>query len=232
MRYPAGGLSREQITEIRRIKARVENERLPRGADPATHTKLGRGGLADVEWAVQLLQLRHGHAVPGLRSTRTLDALAAAARGRAGVAGGRRGAGRRLGARPPRVRNALTLVRGRPGDQLPRHGAELAGVVRLLGAADPGEFLDDYLRTARRCRAAVERVLDRCGLTAAVAGGAARGRAWCSAVAFLLAPPHGHRPVGAGGAGRLLRRRTAGRRSTSAGTAGCPRTDTASSRRR
>ena len=58
------------------------------------------------------------------------------------------------------VRNALTLVRGRPGDQLPRHGPELAGVIRLLGGHDPGEFVDDYLRTARRCRAAVERVLD------------------------------------------------------------------------
>ena len=57
---PPGGLNREQITEIRRIKARVESERLPRGADPLTHVKLGRGGLADVEWTVQLWQLRHG----------------------------------------------------------------------------------------------------------------------------------------------------------------------------
>ena len=40
-------------------------ERLPRGADPHTHLKLGRGGLADVEWTVQLLQMRHADAVPG-----------------------------------------------------------------------------------------------------------------------------------------------------------------------
>ena len=59
-RYPEGGLRPEQIMEIRRLKARVENERLPRGADPATHTKLGPGGLADIEWTVQLLQLHHG----------------------------------------------------------------------------------------------------------------------------------------------------------------------------
>ena len=58
------------------------------------------------------------------------------------------------------VRNALTLVRGRPTDQLPRHGVELAGVVRLLGGGDPGEFVDHYLRAARRSRAAMERVLD------------------------------------------------------------------------
>ncbi|WP_405116811.1 bifunctional [glutamine synthetase] adenylyltransferase/[glutamine synthetase]-adenylyl-L-tyrosine phosphorylase [Micromonospora sp. NBC_01405] len=159
VRYPADGLTREQIVEIRRIKARVETERLPRGADPATHTKLGRGGLADVEWAVQLLQLRHAGRLPALRGTRTLDALAAAAE--AGLVApedaGEMVAGWTLAAQ---VRNALMLVRGRDGDQLPRHGVELAGVVRLLGRDDPGEFLDEYLRTGRRSRAAMERVLD------------------------------------------------------------------------
>ena len=159
VRYPADGLTREQVVEIRRIKARVENERLPRGADPATHTKLGRGGLADVEWAVQLLQLRHGGRLPALRGTRTLDALAAARD--AGLVdlddAAEMAAGWTLAAQ---VRNALMLVRGRAGDQLPRHGVELAGVVRLLGGDDPGEFLDEYLRTGRRSRAAMERVFD------------------------------------------------------------------------
>ncbi|MFU8854136.1 bifunctional [glutamine synthetase] adenylyltransferase/[glutamine synthetase]-adenylyl-L-tyrosine phosphorylase [Micromonospora sp. SL1-18] len=158
VRYPADGLTREQVVEIRRIKARVETERLPRGADPATHTKLGRGGLADVEWAVQLLQLRHAGRLPELRGTRTLDALAAARD--AGVVepedAAEMAAGWTLAAQ---VRNALMLIRGRAGDQLPRHGVELAGVVRLLGRDDPGEFLDDYLRTGRRSRAAMERVL-------------------------------------------------------------------------
>ncbi|BCJ61024.1 bifunctional [glutamine synthetase] adenylyltransferase/[glutamine synthetase]-adenylyl-L-tyrosine phosphorylase [Micromonospora endophytica] len=159
VRYPADGLTREQIIEIRRIKARVETERLPRGADPATHTKLGRGALADVEWAVQLLQLRHAGAHPQLRGTRTLDALTAARD--AGlvdpVDAEAMAAGWTLAAQ---VRNALMLVRGRAGDQLPRHGVELAGVVRLLGADDPGEFLDEYLRTGRRSRAATQRVLE------------------------------------------------------------------------
>jgi glutamate-ammonia-ligase adenylyltransferase len=180
LRYPAGGLTREQVTEIRRIKARVDTERLPRTADRATHTKLGQGGLADVEWTVQLLQLRHAHRVPGLRTTRTLDALAAARD--AGLLGRADAAALADGwTLASRVRNALTLVRGRPTDQLPRHGVELAGVVRLVAGAEaalpargggvrrwprpgepaaegPGEFVDDYLRTARRCRAAVERV--------------------------------------------------------------------------
>ncbi|HET6211632.1 MAG TPA: bifunctional [glutamine synthetase] adenylyltransferase/[glutamine synthetase]-adenylyl-L-tyrosine phosphorylase [Micromonosporaceae bacterium] len=156
-RYPAGGLSREQVTEIRRVKARVDSERLPRGADPLTHAKLGRGGLSDVEWTVQLLQLRHAHAVPSLRTTRTLDALAAAREaglvGRADTAA--LAAAWRLASR---VRNALTLVRGRPGDQLPRHGVELAGVCAVLGAGEPGAFVDEYLRTARRARGAVDRL--------------------------------------------------------------------------
>jgi [glutamine synthetase] adenylyltransferase / [glutamine synthetase]-adenylyl-L-tyrosine phosphorylase len=160
VRYPAGGPSREQLTEIRRIKARVENERMPRGADPRTHTKLGRGGLADVEWAVQLVQLRHGSAVAGLRTTRTLPALAAARE--AGLVGGVDAAS--LAAAwtlATRVRNALTLVRGRPADELPSHGPVLAGVVGVLGAGmPPGVFFDHYLKVTRRARAAMERVFD------------------------------------------------------------------------
>ena len=42
---------------MRRLKARMEAERMPRGADPALHVKLGRGGLSDVEWVAQLLQI-------------------------------------------------------------------------------------------------------------------------------------------------------------------------------
>jgi glutamate-ammonia-ligase adenylyltransferase len=159
VRYPRGGLSREQIVEIRRLKARVERERMPRGADPNTHTKLGRGGLADVEWAIQLVQLRHAYAVPELRLTRTLEALWAERDadliGTADAAA--MAAGWTLAAR---VRNALTLVRGRPTDQLPQHGVELAGAVQLLGGGDPGEFVDTYLRITRRSRAAMERVLE------------------------------------------------------------------------
>jgi glutamate-ammonia-ligase adenylyltransferase len=160
VRYPDGGLSVDQVVEIRRIKARVDNERLPRGADPATHAKLGRGGLADVEWAVQLLQLRHGYRVPGLRTPRTLDALAAAQE--AGLVSTMDAVFLSRGwVMASQVRNALMLVRGRPSDQLPRQGTELAGVARSLGRparTQPGEFLDEYLRTARRARAAAERV--------------------------------------------------------------------------
>jgi glutamate-ammonia-ligase adenylyltransferase len=159
VRYPPGGLSREQVTEIRRIKARVDSERLPRRADPLTHTKLGRGGLADIEWTVQLLQLRHAHTVPGLRTTRTLDALMAA-QGAELVSPADAAALSAAWQLASRVRNALTLVRGRPSDQLPRHGVELAGAVWALGEPDPGAFVDEYLRTARHARMAVDHLFE------------------------------------------------------------------------
>src|SRR5450759_974261 len=56
IRWPKGGLSAHAIREIRMLKARMESERLPRGADPKTHFKLGLGGLADV--AVSYTHLR------------------------------------------------------------------------------------------------------------------------------------------------------------------------------
>ncbi|MGY2129244.1 bifunctional [glutamine synthetase] adenylyltransferase/[glutamine synthetase]-adenylyl-L-tyrosine phosphorylase [Blastococcus sp. SYSU DS0617] len=160
IRYPAGGLAAEQVAEIRRIKARVERERLPRGADPATHTKLGRGGLADVEWTVQLLQLQHGADVGELRVRPTVQALAAA--GDAGLLGPEDAdALRSAWELATRARNAVFLVRGRPSDQLPRPGLELEGVARACGYGpdtEPGQFLDDYHRTTRRARGVVEQV--------------------------------------------------------------------------
>ena len=126
LRWPAAGLTDAQVAEIRRIKARVESERLPRGADPATHTKLGRGGLADVEWTVQLLQLQHAHDHPALRVTATTEALTGLAD--AGLLDAEDAVALRLAwERASRARNAVFLVRGRPGDQLPRPGLELSG---------------------------------------------------------------------------------------------------------
>src|SRR6185312_9987551 len=141
LRYPDGGLTAEQVAEIRRIKARVERERLPRGADPATHTKLGRGGLADVEWTVQLLQLQHAADVPALRLPSTVEGLEALREADV-LDAGQAEALRSAWELASSVRNALMLVRGRPSDQLPRHGAELAGVARALGRkvdTEPGE---------------------------------------------------------------------------------------------
>jgi [glutamine synthetase] adenylyltransferase / [glutamine synthetase]-adenylyl-L-tyrosine phosphorylase len=158
-RYPPGGVSHEAVREIRRIKARVDAERLPRGADPNTHTKLGRGGLTDIEWTVQLLQLRYAHKVPALHNTstlQTLDAIGAAEL----IAEGDVELLRQAWLTATRARNALVLVRGKPTDQLPGPGRQLNAVALAAGwdSDDGGEFLDNYLRVTRRAKAVVRKV--------------------------------------------------------------------------
>lgn len=158
-RYPADGVSPEAVREIRRIKARVDAERLPRGADPNTHTKLGRGGLADIEWTVQLLQLLHAHEVPALHNTSTLECLDAIAE--AGlVPADEVDLLRQAWLTATRARNALVLVRGKPTDQLPGPGRQLNAVAVAAGwpTDEGGEFLDNYLRVTRRAKAVVRKV--------------------------------------------------------------------------
>ncbi len=158
-RYPAGGIDEASVREIRRLKARMEAERMPRGTDPALHLKLGPGGLSDVEWVIQLLQLSHAHDVPGLRTTQTLAALAAAEQ--AGLIGTGDAAALAASWRlATRIRNAVVLLRGRASDVLPAKQAELAAVARILGyPPDAGQDLvEDYRRTARRARAVMERL--------------------------------------------------------------------------
>jgi [glutamine synthetase] adenylyltransferase / [glutamine synthetase]-adenylyl-L-tyrosine phosphorylase len=158
-RYPAGGISEASVREIRRLKARMEAERMPRGTDPAMHLKLGPGGLSDVEWVVQLLQLTHAYEVPGLRTTRTLDALAAAVQ--AGLIGEDDAAALAASWRlATRIRNAVVLLRGRSSDVLPAKQAELAAVARILGYSPDAsqDLMEDYRRTARRARAVMERL--------------------------------------------------------------------------
>jgi glutamate-ammonia-ligase adenylyltransferase len=158
-RYPSGGVSAEAVQEIRRIKARVDSERLPRGADPNTHTKLGRGGLADIEWTVQLLQLRYAHKIPALHNTSTLQALDAIGAAEL-IAEGDVDLLREAWLTATRARNALVLVRGKPTDQLPGPGKQLNAVALAAGwdTDDGGEFLDNYLRVTRRAKTVVRKV--------------------------------------------------------------------------
>jgi glutamate-ammonia-ligase adenylyltransferase len=183
-RYPRGGIGEAAVREIRRIKARIEAERIPRGADRALHVKLGPGGLSDVEWTVQLFQLRYGFAAAQLQTTRTLQALEAAT-GAGLITAADAAALRASWQFAARIRNAVMLVRGRPGDDLPVKHDELTAVARVLGykplAAGasatvrspavpstvgasawndtPAQALrEDYRRTARRARAVSERL--------------------------------------------------------------------------
>jgi glutamate-ammonia-ligase adenylyltransferase len=158
-RYPAGGVSEAAVQEIRRIKARVDAERLPRGADPNTHTKLGRGGLADIEWTVQLLQLRFAHKIQALHNTSTLDTLDAIGAAEL-IAEGDVDLLRQAWLTATRARSALVLVRGKPTDQLPGPGRQLNAVAVAAGwhNDDGSEFLDNYLRVTRRAKAVVRKV--------------------------------------------------------------------------
>ena len=152
VRYPER-LSEEDAREIRRVKARVEAERLPRGADPSRHLKLGRGGLTDVEWLVQLLQLQHAHARPALRTTATLPALDAIED--AGLLPAEdvqtlREAWQLAG----RIRSANVIRGGRNPDVLPASRRDLDAVARWCGyaAGQGGVLEEDYLRLTRRAR--------------------------------------------------------------------------------
>ncbi|MGW1095545.1 bifunctional [glutamine synthetase] adenylyltransferase/[glutamine synthetase]-adenylyl-L-tyrosine phosphorylase [Streptomyces sp. NPDC002455] len=157
LRYPAEGLGDDAVREIRRLKARMESERMPRGADPTLHTKLGRGGLSDVEWTVQLMQMQHGWEEPGLRTPRTREALAAACA--AGLIPAEEAQTLdEAWVLASRVRNAVMLVRGRPSDTFPSNPRELTAVGRYLGyePGHVGDMLEDYRRITRRARAVVE----------------------------------------------------------------------------
>lgn len=162
IRYPEKGVRASSVREVRRMKARVDTERLPRGADRNTHTKLGRGALTDIEWTVQLLCMMHGHRYPQLHDTSTLTVL-----------------DELEGIDDPEViraedvrvlrtawltataaRNALVLVRGRRTDQLPQPGPHLAQVAGAAGwdPHDYQEFLEHYLKVTRRARRVVDEV--------------------------------------------------------------------------
>ncbi|HEX3393721.1 MAG TPA: bifunctional [glutamine synthetase] adenylyltransferase/[glutamine synthetase]-adenylyl-L-tyrosine phosphorylase [Acidimicrobiales bacterium] len=137
--------------EVRRMKARIERERIPRGEDPQFHLKLGRGSLSDVEFTAQLLQLQHQVAATG-----TMAALAALER-----AGALDHADRVVLGEAyrycERTRNRWFLIKGEPDDSLPQSAEQLARLAQSL-ATTPQELRDGYRRVTRRARQVVERV--------------------------------------------------------------------------
>lgn len=158
-RWPEGGLTHDQLKEIRRLKARMESERLPRGADPKRHLKLGPGGLSDVEWTIQVLQMDKAHLHPELRTTRTLPALAAAERLDL-IEPDDAEALREAWILASRLRNRIMLVRAKASDSLPPDARELAAVAVLMGygTGEASHLVADWQRVARRARKVVERL--------------------------------------------------------------------------
>lgn len=143
----------EHEREVRRMKARVERERIPPGEDREFHLKLGRGALADVEWTVQLLQLRTGTRAPSTMGA--LDALASA-----GVVDGDDAEVLREAYRfCERARNRWWLVGSAPAvtDALPTRPDALLHLARSLDTT-PGALREDFRRLTRRSRRVVERL--------------------------------------------------------------------------
>lgn len=147
------------LKQMRTLKARMESERLPRGVDPRRHLKLGPGGLSDVEWSVQLLQLLHGHENAALRTTETLAALEAAADAKL-IAASDAATLAEAWRLATDLRGAMAL-RGaaKDTDVLPSDVGELGVLAEIIEAGLTGAQLDEtYARAARRARAVTERV--------------------------------------------------------------------------
>ncbi|WP_062133286.1 bifunctional [glutamine synthetase] adenylyltransferase/[glutamine synthetase]-adenylyl-L-tyrosine phosphorylase [Demequina aestuarii] len=158
VRYPTE-LPASALKQMRTLKARMEAERLPRGVDPRRHLKLGPGGLADVEWTVQLLQLQHAHAHPELRTTMTIDALHAASE--AGlIAIDDAATLEEAWVLATSLRGALALRgRDRSADVLPGDARDLKVLAEIMNVDDTGaELQDRYGRATRHARAVTERV--------------------------------------------------------------------------
>ena len=157
-RYPAQ-VEQKVVLEIRRIKARVETERLPQGADPKRHLKLGRGSLSDVEWLVQLLQLQHGREYPSIRTPKTLPALDACVE--AGlIAEHDANVLAASWTLCSRVRSASVLWANKRTDVLPVDRKQLDGIARILEYPPYSASVleQDYLAQTRRARAVFERL--------------------------------------------------------------------------
>ena len=157
-RYPRE-FTAEQAQQVRRMKARVEHERMPHGADRTRQLKLGRGGLSDVEWLVQLIQLQHAHEVEGLRTTSTLEALNAAVEANL-VAAEDAEVLRDAWLLATKIRGGNVLRGVRQSDLLPTLRDALEAVARWSGYT-PGsarQLEEDYLRVTRNARKVYERL--------------------------------------------------------------------------
>ncbi|WP_166983683.1 bifunctional [glutamine synthetase] adenylyltransferase/[glutamine synthetase]-adenylyl-L-tyrosine phosphorylase [Paramicrobacterium fandaimingii] len=156
IRYPAH-ISEHDVREVKRIKARVENERLPRGADPLRHVKLGRGSLSDVEWFVQLIQLQYANSIPELQTTSTLAALGVAAEHDL-IKADDADQLREAWIFSSRARSAMTLWLNRTTDVLPIERRQLEGIARILDypPGSAASLEEDYFAITRRARRVFE----------------------------------------------------------------------------
>ena len=157
-RYPEV-IEQAAVIEIRRIKARVEVERLPQGADPKRHLKLGRGSISDVEWLVQLFQLKYASANPQIQTPHTLPALEQMeACGLINNSDAR--VLKEAWVLSSSIRSNAMLYLNKRTDVLPLDRQQLEGIARLNGYPRGGasSLEQDYLAATRRGRAVFEKL--------------------------------------------------------------------------
>ncbi len=156
--YPPEGITIDRVSEIRRMRERIERERVRPAEATKFHFKLGYGSLADVQFAVEMLLLRYGGPDPEIRTTSTLQAIERLAERRLVEQSVARDLGEAFVFLND-VKCAMEIDRRVHAEVLPAGAAELTALARRLGYEEyPRQaFVDDYLRITRRCRRAMER---------------------------------------------------------------------------
>ncbi len=148
-----------EADEIRAMKRRIEAERLGTGSK-ALDVKLGAGGLSDIEFAVQLLQLQHGFERPSIRDNRTLPVLAELSAHNLIDVGDR--ATLDVGYRfCQRFRNARYHLSGLASDQFPDDDHEKLLLARRLGYPTNKDLEADYHEITEAVRQVTDRLFYR-----------------------------------------------------------------------
>jgi glutamate-ammonia-ligase adenylyltransferase len=142
------------LIEISRLRDRMETE-LAQESKKGINVKLGAGGLADIEFSVQVLQLMHGHRNPKLRNGNTFENIQLLSN--YGIMDDRLATN--LGKHYHFLRNvecALRLLSEQYSSHLPKDEEALAVLARLLGYSDSPEeakaFMEDYKKTTQDVR--------------------------------------------------------------------------------
>ncbi|MFQ5483456.1 MAG: hypothetical protein ACE5ER_11945, partial [Nitrospinaceae bacterium] len=152
------------LIEIARLRERMEKE-LAQEAQKGKNVKLGAGGIADIEFTVQILQLMQGKRYPQLRQTNTLEVLSRAAQ--LSLMDGSEA--RQLSESYLFLRNlecALRLRSERMGNHLPVDGEMLAALARMVGYREDGAkalgdaLMRDYERVTVLVRALFRKTVD------------------------------------------------------------------------
>ncbi len=134
----------QAIDEVRRVKVRLEEYVRARGK-AGTEVKRGRGGIRDVEFAVQLLQIVHGRRDERLREPNTLRALGIlAAEGY--VAEDDADALARAYRFLRTLEHRLQIVRDLRTHELPQDRAALARLARSMGLDGPEALREEHTR--------------------------------------------------------------------------------------